>query len=94
MPLHELPLQKCGTGHWLTEPCPKGQCDLLVFENDTVVLKPSRKTIADRVKSGTISDLAAAATIGLVEVPKSALSSAEKQKRYRERQKAKRVSDE
>lgn len=43
MPLHELPLQKCGSGHWLTEPCPKGECDLLVFEKDTVKLVPVKE---------------------------------------------------
>lgn len=82
MPLHELPLQKCGTGHWLSDPCPKGVCDLLVFEKDRVVLKPVRPDVRPRLEAAKAAVEEA--------VQKSALSAAEKQKRYRERQKAKR----
>lgn len=99
MPLYEDPIQKCGSRHWLTAECPKGICDLLVFERDIPVYKPVVPPRTD-VSSKPVVVIPSADTqparIELAQVAleegerKSALSAADKQKRYRARQKAKR----
>lgn len=100
MPLYEDPIQKCGTRHWLTQPCPKGVCDLLIFENDTAKLVPlmmeraaediRETTGVDKPLPSTKPDLE---TLAELATKRSALSAAEKQKRYRVRQKAKRKGE-
>lgn len=75
MPLHENPLQKCGSEHWLTQPCPRGVCELMGFEGRNLVPVGAPKSL--RVARE-------------VAVKRDALTAAEKQRRYRERQKLKR----
>lgn len=76
--LHEPPLQKCGTGHWLTDPCPAGKCDLLVFEKDMVVLRPVVSAPKD-LEVEVVSEETAEGPV------KRSMTPAEKQRLWRER---------
>lgn len=73
MPLHDLPLQKCGTGHWLTDPCPRGECELLVFGKSVEA--------APKVERLEIAREAVEEAVG-----REAMTNAERQKRWREKQ--------
>lgn len=85
MPLHESPMQKCGSDHWLTEPCPRGECELMEFRGrDLVPVRPATKTDRLEIARGAVEDA----------VKREALTAAEKQRRYRERQKLKRLEAE
>ena len=79
MPLHEPPLQKCGTGHWLTDPCPRGKCELLSFDRGA--------KLVNRPRSVDPKEARLKVAAGAVEEAKrrEALSNAERQRRYRER---------
>lgn len=77
MPLHESPLQRCGSDHWLTEPCPRSECALMVFESGRLAPKVSRLEVAKSAVEEAVQ--------------REALTAAERQKRYRERQKLKRI---
>lgn len=99
MPLHEPPAQKCGSRHWLTEPCLRGVCALLTFERDIpVYVDPSTgpdKSVEVTMEAGEVVSIKGRPRKEVGETAiaegtrKSALSAAEKQKRYRERQKLK-----
>ena len=84
MPLHEPPLQGCGSEHWLTEPCPRGECEQMEFRGRDFV--PVRRA----QEAPKVERLEAAKEAVEVAVKREAMTAAERQKRYREKQKLKR----
>ena len=95
MPLHEPPIQRCGSSHWLSDPCPKGECDLLVFEQDQVKLigvaqRTERRVSTPQVEGSNPSPGSRELAIEpepevTPDGPVKAMTAAEKQKLWRQR---------